>query len=578
MYYRILTILSSSLLLVGCQQAVHQPASVGAGSATTEAQPAVPATVATPVAPRTQAVQTTAPVIIPTFACLGIYWKPEGGATDNPCAVHYRVVGADTWHEAMPLWFDATDHPQMAEHSREYRGSIVGLQSGTAYEIRLALATGGVETICTATTWSEQFTIARTVIVPPDSPLPLVISEGGSAADGYVLYTCAAGTVLDAKGEAEANIVVNASHVILRGFTLTNAVRHGVQLGDVQDVVVEQCDISGWGRSAADCAFGLNLDSALYSRSERLERIVVQACNLHHPRSNSNSWTELRPHDGKQTKHPIGPQGISFEKGRGRYVIRNNHIWSDADHKFNDGMGELRNFSYGGFPNRDSDIYGNEIANAYDDGAEIEGADMNVRVWGNSFDDVYGSVGAATSSLGPLYIFRNVMHSSRKGPKADDDSNKGAYLVKIGNEDPNWGHGSIFVFHNTMLQPAPRAGFSGSSGGNSGIIFTSPTKKQCNITSRNNILQVRDAGHPSVRDTSKDPSNDYDYDLINGSVSGREGIEAHAVKGVPLFDTATPGLYPLLPGSPGYDAGVRLPNFNDGYAGAAPDMGAYEAR
>lgn len=516
------------------------------------------------------------PQAIPTFNCVGLYWKVDGGATDNRCGVQYRANGETTWREAMPLWYDATDHPKMAEHSREYRGSIVGLKPGTAYEVKLTLSKGGTADVAVST-WSDAFKVARTVTIPADAKQPYAITEGGSAADGYVVYTCAPGTVFDAKGEADANLQVNASWVILRGLTLKNAKANGVVLGDVQDIVVEQCDISGWGRTADDCPFGVNLDSALFSHSDKLQRIVIQDCKLHHPRSNSNSWTEERPHDGKQTKHPIGPQTISFVGGLGRYVVRRNQIWSDPAHKFNDTMGEVHNFSYGGFPNRDSDVHDNQVANAYDDGIEMEGADMNVRVWGNRFDDVYGAVGCATSSLGPIYIFRNVMNSSRKGPKNDDDGNKGSYLVKIGNEDHAWGMGSIFIFHNTMLQPPARPGFSGSSGGNSGILFTSDKKQQSFITSRNNILQVRDDHHPSINDPQLDPTNDYDYDLCNGSVKAREGAEAHGLHGVPQFDTSKQGEYPLLPGSPGRDAGVRLPNFNDGFAGAAPDIGAYEA-
>ena len=50
---------------------------------------------------------------------------------------------------------------------------------------------------------------------------------------------------------------------------------------------------------------------------------------------------------------------------------------------FNDSMGEVHNFSYDGFPNRDSDVYGNYISHCWDDGIEIEGANMNVRVWEN---------------------------------------------------------------------------------------------------------------------------------------------------------------------------------------------------
>src|SRR5438128_9254873 len=38
-----------------------------------------------------------------------------------------------------------------------------------------------------------------------------------------------------------------------------------------------------------------------------------------------------------------------------------------------------------------------------------------------------------------------------------------------------------------------------------------------------------------------------------------------------------PGEYALAPNTLGYDQGVVLPNFNDGYAGLRPDIGAFEA-
>jgi len=37
------------------------------------------------------------------------------------------------------------------------------------------------------------------------------------------------------------------------------------------------------------------------------------------------------------------------------------------------------------------------------------------------------------------------------------------------------------------------------------------------------------------------------------------------------------GDFSLDPGSPGFDAGEVIPNFNDGFAGQAPDIGAFEA-
>jgi len=37
------------------------------------------------------------------------------------------------------------------------------------------------------------------------------------------------------------------------------------------------------------------------------------------------------------------------------------------------------------------------------------------------------------------------------------------------------------------------------------------------------------------------------------------------------------GMYQLAPTSTGYDRGARIPNFNDDFTGAAPDVGAHEA-
>lgn len=549
------------------------PATAGPEKSAGSAPASAPA--ATPLPPVTAA-DAREPSAVPTYECVGLRWKPAGGATDNACSVSYRASGEKDWREAMPLWFDPNDHPGSPENSLEYRGSIIGLKSGTDYEVKLNLAKGGTEKLVKFKTWSDSFPVAKTVTLTASSPQPLVITEGGSKEKGFVVYTSAPGVVLDGKDTADNNIEVNAPFVILRGLTMKNAKVSGVKLGEVQDVVIEDCDISGWGR-IADGVFGANLDAAIYSKAPSLERITIQKCRLHHPRSNANSWTEERMHDKKMTKHPIGPQGITFIGCKGNLVIRHNKIYSDAEHKFNDGMGETHNFSYGGFPNRDSDIYDNDVSNVYDDGVEIEGADLNVRIWGNRFDDVYGAVGAATSSLGPLYIFRNVMNSSRKGPKDDSDSNKGAYLVKLGTENEVFAKGKIYIFHNTMLQPPARPGNSGTSGGNAGLLATGPTKHQINITSRNNILYVREGDRTVVKDYFKDPTNDYDYDLYNGTISAGDGAEKNGIKAAPQYDTSKPGQFPLKPGSPGVDAGVRIPNFNDDFGGKGPDVGAFES-
>jgi hypothetical protein len=517
------------------------------------------------------------PVGIPTFNSIGIYWKPTGGRASLEVTTAYRKSGEASWQEALPLWFDPNTHPlPHSERSAEYRGSIVGLDAGSTYEVKLTLEEGAVR-IFSVDTWSEDFKIARTVTLPSLLSGMHTITEGGSESEGYVLYVPEEGDVgiLDANDQADCNIRVDASWVIVRGFTMRGGSRHGVVLGDVNHVVIEDCDISAWGATGED-GQAHDLNSGVFSHSEHLEHIVIQDCEIHHPRSDSNSWSEQRP--GTNSSHPAGPQGISLKGGRGQYVIRNNRIYSDMDHMFNDGMGETANFGYGGFPNRDSDIYNNFVSHCWDDGLEIEGADMNVRVFNNYIDFTYGAIGAAAPSLGPVYFYRNVYAVSRKNSDTDDNGYRGHYLVKLGNEDSAYTRGRMFLFHNTALQPPAFEAQRGprSSGAQSGIIFTSAKKTQYNMMTRNNLIQTRSDQNWAILDYPLTASNDFDYDMYNGVVRAREGSEGRGIIATPVYERAPDGRLWLAPGTAGHDAALRLPNFNDAFVGAGPDMGAVE--
>ncbi|MCJ7740629.1 hypothetical protein MUP32_04930, partial [Candidatus Microgenomates bacterium] len=102
--------------------------------------------------------------------------------------------------------------------------------------------------------------------------------------------------------------------------------------------------------------------------------------------------------------------------------------------------------------------------------------------------------------------------------------------------------------------------------------------------SRNNILQMSSSGNPSVRDSTKSSSNDYNYDFYNGKITASSNAEQNGITftnpgfAVQSFDRATgKGSFYLNSTSGGFDKAVLLPNFNDGYTGTAPDMGAHEA-
>jgi hypothetical protein len=264
----------------------------------------------------------------------------------------------------------------------------------------------------------------------------------------------------------------------------------------------------------------------------------------------------------------MGPQAITFKprnERAGNYVIRYNKIYSDEDHYYNDSMGETNNFSYHGFPIRDTDIYGNYIANCWDSGIEVEGADCNVRVWGNYITRTVEKIATQSVSVGPLYIWRNVFGISRVGP----NDNYGWRAIKSGDVQ-GWGGGKTYIFHNTILQPPPP-----DHGSPAGV--NAHDAKLTNTCTRNNILHVPSGGD-SINSGSSSSTNDFDYDLYNGNIKAYRGAEPNGIKGIPIYDRNNgDGEFALDSSSPGYDAGVVIPNFNDNYNGAAPDIGAHEA-
>jgi len=345
---------------------------------------------------------------VATFESLGLYWAPPSPPGPAGCKLRYRAAGESAWKEALAMWFD--------ERDGECRGSLVHLASGTEYEVLLNAS--GQEVSLKAKTWSEKFPIAKTVRLPGGSK-PVDIKEGGSP-QGYVLYT---GGTIDVAGEAAHNIAISAPYVIVRGLTLKGAKQDAIRLlAGAHDVVIEDNDISEWGRlrytNSAGWKIGADMDSgirAVCKNGPEIRRIVIQGNRIHHPRYGANSWS---------WGHPAGPQAITFSHCGGNHVIRHNEIYSEDGRYFNDAIGGEDNFTAAGFPNSDSDIYGNTISHAWDDAIEAEGGNRNVRIWGNYIDQTATGIATTVTHLGPVYIFRNVynrsrMHSQRR-PESDD--------------------------------------------------------------------------------------------------------------------------------------------------------------
>lgn len=501
---------------------------------------------------------------VSTFHAMGLYWSPAGGSDNKDVLIRYREAGRCSWRKGLPL----KHHPISGTSAdlTDYRGSIVNLKPGTAYEVELTLAGTSTTSVLTKQTWSESFP-EGTVVKVGNRSTSYSITQSGTAS-AYRVYD-GTGATIDVNDKADQAISINASHVIVRGFSIKNPSKWGIRITGGHDIIIEGCEITNWGSFGGDQGFGNNYQGAIFSTASSIERVVVQRCKMHHPRTDSNSWSELWD-SGSSSYHPKGPQCIAFVNSRGNNVLRYNECWSDAAHMFNDAFGYGGNSDDYGFPGPDSDVYGNYVANAWDDCLEIEGGGRNVRVWDNYVEECFIPYANAAVTIGPLYLFRNVSGRSDSSPTGSGYG----YWLKAGYAGSIAAmKGYTYIFHNTVLQPKGE--------GSGGIGTTKSNRILRHTVIRNNLLHVRADTTYCLAENSSNQDNDGDYDLCSASFPSYYG--AHGIKGTPKYASgaafsfaAKTGDFQLSASSPGYQAGEVLPNFSDGAGGKAPDVGAHQ--
>jgi hypothetical protein len=503
-----------------------------------------------------------------TFESIGIILPFVGDDNqDSSCGLEYRRLGDTEWKTGHDLW---VDHRTELRPSREFRGSIVHLKPATTYEIRLAYSDpdGGSGTKeLTIETWSETFPEGE-VVELTDSTTPLIISESGTP-DAYRVYRPPVGqtATIDVQDAHDSNIVISANYVIVRGLNLIGASRHAIDIeANLHDIIIEDCDISGWGPAGIGGLGGwswhrasgihVNADSA---------RIIIQNNRIHDPRGGANSAVD-GPEPWQTGSLAEGPNAISFWSSAGNNVIRYNHCYSQGlDHYFHDVIGGAHNGGPGNL-REETDVYGNIISQGYDDGLEIEGYNINMRIWGNvvfntmkaiATANIGGSAFGVDNSLGPHYIWRNlIMDAEAPFPSA----------TKIR------GNGGYYFYHNTVID--------------AGLVIEGPRQYVTDVRMagivKNNVMLP--GGFLSDPEVATGPSLwFFDYNLYSNDPSwamdrvGAVGWETHGIfNTTPLFEIEGDYVYYLATGEPGVDAGEYIPNFSDGFSGAAPDMGAFE--
>lgn len=247
------------------------------------------------------------------------------------------------------------------------------------------------------------------------------------------------------------------------------------------------------------------------------------------------------------------------------------------------------------------DIYENDFYTLIDDGAEVDGCVRNIRVLRNRFVNTGSPISAQPVYGGPVYFIRNVAFNGRRGLKYHEAHPSGLLTYHNTLISDSWvGRGLYTNAHfRNNLYLAPQG-----TGGR--VAFPEPgpqTTSDYNGYGRNATFATTPLdGFAPIMDKSQDPwwpLKKYpprDADKVFPSFDAFRKATGHEEHGLLLdasvFARLVPGErqgrervvfepakvdFSLNPAGAAVDAGVGLPNVNDGYGGAAPDLGALEA-
>ena len=535
--------------------------------------------------------------------CIGLRLPIRGDANRNATVnVAYQEADAQPqdWRPAMPLFRvegEALEDRRPAEGVALFAGSVFGLKPGTKYRVRLTLADpdgGSGEVLVERTTWAEPQPPApkRTLHVAPgsgggsgrqDDPL-LGLAEAAKAAQPGDLLLLAPGVY--AGPLSPANGGAPEAPIVFRGPDEGESVIEGPSGGTA--VVAKGLKWIYFERLAIRNAMqAMAVDSA--------EHLVIRRCNItavdkglsddalaHRLFIADNVIEGNRPY-GAKGRQDVEDRGVELS-GTG-HVICHNRV-----SRFKDAI-DTRN----PWPVRDVDIHNNDCSECGDDGIELDFSEHNVRAYENRLTNCSTGISFQPSMGGPNYAVRNVLYNivGESFKLHLTPTNRGQPGWKLG---PHRTSGGVII-HNTIVKAGPAVRVW-SDEGPAHYFFA-----------RNNLLVGSPAAY-CIEITPPMKWADFDYDLfVNEGMKTfalwneqkyptieqfREatGLETHGAvvakfagvfaEGVrlptnPNVACAPEGNAPALAeGSPAVDAGAVLPNINDGFAGKAPDVGAWE--
>jgi len=516
----------------------------------------------------------------PTLRTLGVQLLISGDDDhDAQVGVRYRPVGASGWKTGLNLF---RVHPESVVGRtvpEQFAGSIFELQPGTTYEVELRATDpdGPVD---------QTVTVEATTRPLPADPLnpspknvtdaaglqaaldgaqpgdaitladgiyrgPFALGASGTADEPIVIRGASEdGAVLDGYG-CDCNLLeIDGSFVHVERLTLQNALRAlRLKTPGTRGNVARRIHI----RDVTNGIIGDPDQEDFYLCDNVLEGRLA--------------WPFVYEDDGG---HHANDDGISVQ-GSG-HVVCHNQIVGFGDAMKNEQAGA-----------RADDFYGNEVLSAYDNAIELDYSEGNTRCFRNRFTNTFVPLSFQPTYGGPVYALRNVVVN------VAEDQLKFYAIGTTPPEEPN----GVLVLHDTFVSPV-QALYMGSTAASHHFViennlFVGPASPGSTVVTWAGVI---DDGAFDYDGWFPDGTFDFGGAGAWSSFAAMQAAGIFEPHGVLLAPGAfasglvAPSTYKvtmapqdasLASGSSALDGGAVLPNVNDDFTGAGPDLGAVEA-
>jgi hypothetical protein len=500
-----------------------------------------------------------------TMQSIGMEWDVSGDANHNATAeVSFHAVGSPLWRKAMAMIRVDTSGKDMVA------GSVLFLAPGTEYEVvaNLTDPDGGSQTKRFNVKTREMPTLptsGRTLHVAPGSgggdgtagnpfrgvaaaaaesrPGDVMLLHGGNYG-GRISFTAGGeqGNLIawKAAGDGDpvfAGIEVRASHLWLEGLRVEAGGGYDFPIGlrtanAPTNVSVVRCTFVGNHYSIWLNGGGSNWYIA------------------------DNDITG----DNTVTSGSFSGEGVEMEHTAG-HTVAHNRIKLTGD-----GMS---------YCSANCDIYGNDIFDTSDDGIEPDGGAANIRIWGNRMRNTgHNGISMQPMAGAPWYFIRNLIIGNSENMLKTQGSDRFVAIhntfVNWSNMQPIWGYEMLNGTLRNNIWVSVNGGSIFSMGSNAPSWKTNLDYDGFDWGSSSSPFKVQGSTFGNVSTFSAASGQERHGVQLKRSCFPTLNVKAGPPASVPEQ------VVTLSSDCAAIDAGEVLPNINEDYLGAAPDLGAFE--